>query len=62
MHDGSDGSSFWKGDSARLYHNEARIGILEHGFQHLEVCLPLSSVNILNDEFKIIAGGNDGVS
>ena len=50
------------GDAATFYHKETQIGTLPSLFTHREFCVPQTDVDVSNDEFKIVAGGNDGVS
>ena len=59
---GGDASGSWIGSPATLLHNGVEIGTLPRGFTHEEFCLPGADVDVVNDEFKIVNGGDDGVS
>ena len=59
---GGDASGSWIGSPATLHYNDKRIGILPSQFTQEEFCLPAADVDVANDVFKIVNGGNDGVS
>ena len=56
------GAGSWVGDTATLQHNGVEIGTLPRAFTNKKFCLPAADVDVVNDQFKIVNGGNDGVS
>ena len=59
---GEDYRNHWAGDPVTVYHNNLEIGKLPRSFTHEEFCFPAGDVDVVNDEFKFVNGGADGVS
>ena len=57
---GNDRSAEYDGDTATVFHNNVQIGTLPQGFSNEEFCI--TGVDVVNDQFKIVNGGQDGVS
>ena len=57
--DGINWSMYWTGSTAKVLHNGVQIGTLPYGYTHSEFCI--DEVDVVNDKFKIVNGGNNGV-
>ena len=57
---GNDNSVNYIGHTATVFHNNVQIGTLPQGFSNEEFCI--AGVDVVNDQFKIVNGGTNGVS
>ena len=49
------------GDPITLFHNDVEIATIPKYFKNFEHCIDYNDVDIENDNFRLVAGGSDGV-